>query len=87
MTAPFFVCRVGSSHFDFEAYGATRQGALDAFAAGIRQHCQNNPGATEEWAASMLEDANPQPVVLGGCYCDGTVLTITPQATLATPQT
>lgn len=66
-------CRLDSRNFSFEAFGATKEEALTAFARGLRVHA-NQYGATQEWVDESIMQAEPERIAIGKCYRDGEAL-------------
>ena len=71
-----WIIKAESEHFSWLVVGTTEKECVEAFRAGLSQHCRETE-ASPEWAREMLADYKPQKISTGKCYRDGSEIKIT----------
>ena len=59
-----------TSHFSFEAYGATRSEAYNAMRAGMEKHARQVGIAPDSFTSDFWQSVEVYPVLLGAAYRD-----------------
>lgn len=58
-----------SNNWTFDAYGATKEECMIAFAKGLRAHADKT-GSDQSWVDECVSECEPHRVALGACYRD-----------------